>query len=77
MASHGNEIGYVIPLQIAWLFTNEKGYFILESRAYRVLRGFELVETPAFRVLSTADDIKHPTQQVHELWPTDFTYFKL
>ena len=27
------------PRQIAWLFTNEKGYFISESSTYRILKG--------------------------------------
>ena len=65
------------PRQIAWLFTDEKGYFISESSTYRILKGFDLVESPVFRVMSAADEFKHPTQHVHELWQTDFTYFKI
>lgn len=65
------------PRQIAWLFTDQKGYFISESSAYRILKGFDLVESPAFRVMSAADHFQHPTKQVHELWQTDFTYFKI
>ena len=65
------------PRQIAWLFTDEKGYFISESSAYRILKSFDLVESPAFRVMSAADKYQHPTHRVHELWQTDFTYFKI
>ncbi len=65
------------PRQIAWLFTDQKGYFISESSAYRILKRFDLVESPAFRVLSAVDEFKHPTHKVHELWQTDFTYFKI
>jgi putative transposase len=65
------------PRQIAWMFTDEKGYFISESSAYRILKGFDLVETPAFRVMSAADKYQHPTHRVYELWQTDFTYFKI
>lgn len=65
------------PRQIAWLFTDQKGYFISESSAYRILKRFDLVESPAFRVMSAADEFKHPTHQIHELWQTDFTYFKI
>jgi len=65
------------PRQIAWLFTDEKGYFISESSTYRILKGFDLVESPAFTVLSAADEFKHPTKHVNELWQTDFTYFKI
>jgi transposase InsO family protein len=28
-------------------------------------------------VLSAADEFRHKTQRVHELWQTDFTYFKV
>ena len=65
------------PRQIAWLFTDEKGYFISESSTYRILKGFDLVESPAFRVMSAAEKYKHPTKHIHELWQTDFTYFKI
>jgi len=65
------------PRQIAWLFTDEKGYFISESSTYRILKGFDLVESPAFTVMSAAEKFQHPTTHVHELWQTDFTYFKI
>jgi len=65
------------PRQIAWLFTDQKGYFISESSTYRILKGFDLVESPAFQVMSAADEFKHPTKRIHELWQTDFTYFKI
>jgi putative transposase len=65
------------PRQIAWLFTDQKGYFISESSTYRILKGFDLVESPVFRVMSAADHFPHPTKRVHELWQTDFTYFKI
>jgi RNA-directed DNA polymerase len=65
------------PRQIAWLFTDQKGYFISESSTYRILKGFDLVESPAFQVMSAADHFPHPTTRIHELWQTDFTYFKI
>ena len=65
------------PRQIAWTFTDEKGYFISESSTYRILKGFDLVESPAFRVMTAAEKYQHPTKRVHELWQTDFTYFKI
>lgn len=63
--------------QIAWLFTDQQGYFISESSVFRILKRFDLVESPAFRVLSAADKFVHPTKRVNELWQTDFTYFKI
>ena len=65
------------PRQIAWLFTDQKGYFISESSAYRILKSFDLVESPAFQVISAAEHFKQPTKRIHELWQTDFTYFKI
>jgi len=65
------------PRQIAWLFTDEQSYFISESSTYRILKGFDLVESPAFMVMSAAKEFKHPTRRVNELWQTDFTYFKI
>jgi transposase InsO family protein len=63
--------------QIAWLFTDKEGYFISESSTYRILKSYDLVESPAFTVISAADHFKHPTKRVNELWQTDFTYFKI
>jgi len=65
------------PRQIAWLFTDEKGYFISESSTYRILKSFDLVESPAFQVISASEHFKQPTKRIHELWQTDFTYFKI
>jgi RNA-directed DNA polymerase len=65
------------PRQIAWLFTDQKVYFISESSTDRILKGFDLVESPAFRVMSAAEKYQHPTKHIHELWQTDFTYFKI
>ena len=63
--------------QIAWLFTDEQGYFISESSVFRILRGFDLIESPAFKMISAKDKFQHPTKRVNELWQTDFTYFKV
>jgi len=65
------------PRQIAWLFTDKEGYFISESSTYRILKGYDLVESPAFAVISAADHFKHPAKRINELWQTDFTYFKI
>ena len=63
--------------QLAWLFTDQEGYFISESSVYRILKRFDLIESPAFQVITAADKFKHPTKRVNELWQTDFTYFKI
>jgi putative transposase len=65
------------PRQLAWHITDTEGYFISESSVYRILKSFDLVTSPAYTVLSAADKFANPTTRVHELWQTDFTYFKI
>jgi transposase InsO family protein len=65
------------PRQLAWHITDREGYFISESSVYRILKGFDLVASPSYIVLSAKDRFDSPTRRVHELWQTDFTYFKI
>jgi len=65
------------PRELAWRITDTQGYFISESSVYRILKAFDLVTSPAYLVLSAKDRFDHPTHRVHELWQTDFTYFKI
>lgn len=65
------------PRQLAWYVTDREGYFISESSVYRILKAFDLITSPAYTVLSAAEKFAHPTARVHELWQTDFTYFKI
>lgn len=63
--------------QLAWQFTDNEEYFISESSVYRILKGYDLVQSPAFRMVSAGDKFEHPTTEINELWQTDFTYFKI
>lgn len=65
------------PRQLAWHLTDTQAYFLSESSVYRILKAYDLVASPAYVVLSARDRFPHPTRQVHELWQTDFTYFKV
>jgi putative transposase len=65
------------PRQLAWQFTDREGYFISESSVFRILKSFDLIESPAFEVVTAAEKFAQPTRRVNELWQTDFTYFKL
>ncbi len=65
------------PRQIAWLFTDHQGYFVSELSAYRILKGFDLVQSPVFQMVPAREKFEKPTQRVHELWQTDFTQFKV
>jgi len=63
--------------QLAWLFVDQEGYFVSEASVYRILKSFDLIESPAFKIIKAADKFEHPTKRVNELWQTDFTYFKI
>jgi transposase InsO family protein len=63
--------------ELACYITDNEGYFISESSVYRILRSYDLVTSPAYIVMSAADEFKHKTRRVHEMWQTDFTYFKI
>jgi hypothetical protein len=60
-------------LQLAWHFVDKMKpqsgmiYFISESSVYRILKGFDLVQSPAFEMISAKDKFEKPTQRVHEL----------
>jgi transposase InsO family protein len=63
--------------QLAYRFIDEKGYFVSESSVYRLLKRFDLLQSPAFEVITAKDKFENPTMQVNEMWQTDFTYFKV
>ena len=65
------------PRELAWQITDSEGSFISESSVYRILKAFDLVASPAYVVLTAKDRFDQPTRRVHELWQTDFTYFKV
>ncbi len=65
------------PRQLAWLFVDQMGYFISESSVYRILKRFDLVQSPIFHMVPAKDKYEKPTKSVHELWQTDFTQFKV
>jgi len=65
------------PRELAYHITDTEGWFISESSVYRILKSFDLVTSPAYIVMSAADEFKHKTKRVHELWQTDFTYFRI
>ena len=65
------------PRELAWHITDTYGYYISESSVYRILKAYDLITSPAYVVLSAADHFKQPTKHVHELWQTEFSYFKI
>lgn len=65
------------PRELAWHITDTCGYFVSESSVYRILKAFDLIPSPAYIILSAADKFAHPTHRIHEMWQTDFTYFRI
>ena len=63
--------------QIAWLFVDEMGYFLSESSVYRILKDYDLVQSPVFQMIPAKDKFEKPTKRVNELWQTDFTQFRV
>ena len=68
---------HMSPRELACTYTDPKRYFVSESSVYRILKGHDLITSPAYVLLKAADKFQHPTHQVHELWQTDFTYFRI
>ena len=65
------------PRELAWYITDKRGYYISESTVYRILKAHDLVTSPVYNVITALDKFSQPTKAVHELWQTDFTYFKV
>jgi putative transposase len=65
------------PREVACRYTDEERYFVSESSVYRILRAADLITSPAYVLMSAADAFKNPTKRVHEMWQTDFTYFRI
>jgi putative transposase len=65
------------PRELACHITDTRGYYLSESSVYRILKANDLIPSPAYIVMAASDKFHHPTKRVHELWQTDFTYFKV
>ncbi len=65
------------PRELACRFTDEKRYFVSESSVYRILKAADLITSPAYVLMSASDAFQNPTTRVHEMWQTDFTYFRV
>jgi transposase InsO family protein len=65
------------PRELAFRYTDEKRYFVSESSVYRILKEADLITSPAYVLMSASDAFKNPTTRVHEMWQTDFTYFRI
>ena len=65
------------PRELACRITDEQKIFISESSVYRILKTAGLITTPAHILLSASNEFRDKTAFVHQMWQTDFTYFKV
>ena len=55
------------PRELAW-HINDTKTFISESSVYWILKSCNLITSPAYIVLEAADEFRHKTKGIHELW---------
>lgn len=63
--------------ELAYKITDEQQIFISESSVYRILKARGLITAPAHIFLRAGDEFTDKTGFVHQMWQTDFTYFKI
>ncbi len=63
--------------ELAYKITDEQQVFISESSVYRLLKARGLITAPAHVFMIASDEFKYKTTFVHQMWQTDFTYFKI
>lgn len=63
--------------ELAHHITDEQGVFISESSVYRILKSRGLITSPSHILIRAADEFSEKTAFVHQMWQTDFTYFKI
>ena len=62
---------------LACKLIDTRGVFISESSVNRILKSRGLITKPSHILLSASDSFEKKTMFVHEMWQTDFTYFKI
>jgi putative transposase len=63
--------------ELAYKITDEQQIFMSESSVYRILKSRGLITAPAHIFISAAEEFTSKTGFVHQMWQTDFTYFKI
>ena len=65
------------PRELSCKLSDVKGIFISESSVYRILKAKGLITSPSHILLAAGNEFSQKTCFVHEMWQTDFTYFKI
>lgn len=65
------------PRELSCKICDAQQLFISESSVYRILKAQGLITTPNHILMAAGDEFSQKTLFVHEMWQTDFTYFKV
>ncbi|MBN8720493.1 MAG: helix-turn-helix domain containing protein [Sediminibacterium magnilacihabitans] len=65
------------PRELACRLCDAQQLFISESSVYRILKAKGLVTTPNHILMAAGNEFDQKTMFVHQMWQTDFTYFKI
>lgn len=71
------EFSELSPRELSCKLSDERNIFISESSVYRILKVNGLITSPAHILLAAGNEFEKKTAFVHEMWQTDFTYFKI
>jgi len=71
------EFSELSPRELSCKLSDERKVFISESSVYRILKAKGLITSPAHILLAAGNEFDKKTLFVHEMWQTDFTYFKI
>ena len=71
------EFSELSPRELSCKLSDERKVFISESSVYRILKSNGLITSPAHMLLAAGNEFDKKTMFVHEMWQTDFTYFKI
>ena len=65
------------PRELSCKLCDTQQLFISESSVYRILKAKGLITTPDHILMAAGNEFNEPTLFVHQMWQTDFTYFKI
>jgi putative transposase len=71
------EYPHLSSREISCKLIDTRKVFISESSVYRILKAQGLITSPAYILMAAANEFSQKPNFVHEMWQTDFTYFKI
>lgn len=65
------------PRELSCKLCDAQKVFISESSVYRILKARGLITTPNHILMAAGNEFTNQTFFVHQMWQTDFTYFRI